>query len=372
MRNLFTLLSTCVLLFFGQSQNCDNEIPMRVAAASGIKMRAGAGVNSNVVVYIPKDSVVMMCDAPGPVATFEGITGQWRKVRFKEKTGYLFDGFLAPVQQVVAATAEIEPISPDIEKVAMSETGVVADQKKPQPDYGPPPKQEVSSKLIKYNLLTEVYNYCGSINNIDPGLVWYAIYQKDGYSYIKRREIQVLKSKYALTNNLEFDVRVEKSEQSSVFLMGFNTVQNFDTIRPVVYHNEGACELPKSIYPGMQLVLYGTTPDATYKNQIVLSATGNVLSVGSCPEMQQYQLKITGEKNAQPIEQNLNLLLRDLGRCGIPDLRWYGDLNNDGYPELLFVTQRPEHNQFILLTSDATDSDKIYRRAAVWTNYNCD
>jgi hypothetical protein len=120
------------------------------------------------------------------------------------------------------------------------------------------------------------------------------------------------------------------------------------------------------------MVLYGATPDANLRNQVVLSATGNVISVGGCPDIQQYKLKITGEKNAQPIEQELNLLLRDLGRCGIPDLRWYGDLNQDGYPDLLFVTERPDQYQFVLLTSDASDADKIYRRAAVWTNFNCD
>ncbi len=378
------LLALLCLFFWlpAQSQNCDYEIPMRIAAQSGLKMRAGAGVNNAVVVYIPKDSIVMMCDVPGPVARFEGITGQWRKVTYREKFGYLFDGFLAPVQSAGATEkkpidsvkATISATDNGIEEVTLNEQGKVINPS----TVGSPQKKEPSiaeeniKAPLKYNLLTEVYNYCGSINSIDPGLVWYAVYQKDGFSYLKRREIQVLKSKFALTNNLEFDVKVENSNVSSTFLIGFNTVQNIDTTRPIVYHNENACDLPATIYPGLQMVLYGATPDANLRNQVVLSATGNVISVGGCPDIQQYKLKITGEKNAQPIEQELNLLLRDLGRCGIPDLRWYGDLNQDGYPDLLFVTERPDQYQFVLLTSDASDADKIYRRAAVWTNFNCD
>lgn len=365
----------------GFSQTCENEVPMRVAAQSGVKMRSGAGVNNAVVVFIPRDSVVDMCTAPGTVASFEGVTGQWRKVAYKGKSGFLFDGFLAPsnlltpaAAAAVAAGAAVSGTSAGAIEVVEDDKGNIQTKNSAEtPSANEPIRtKEPAKTILKYNLLTEVYNYCGSIATIDPGLVWYALFQENGFSYLKRREIQVIKSKYPLSENLEFDIRIEKSEQPSVFMIGFETAQKIDTLRPIVYHEPSGCDLPKAMYPGMRMVVYGQLPEANLRNQVTLSATGNVTAVGICPEMQNYRLRITGEKEGQPVDQDLNPLLRDMGKCGIPDLRWFGDVNNDGYPELLFVVERLEHYQFILLTSDTTDAEKIYRRSAVWTNYNCD
>ncbi|MCH8555622.1 MAG: SH3 domain-containing protein [Schleiferiaceae bacterium] len=362
MRIWLTSLVSLLVLLSAQAQNCTPDIPASVAASSGIKLRGGPGTNFPVVAYIPKDSVVVMCSSRDKAASFEGIDGFWRVMLYRDKRGYAFDGF---VKEVMPLSQENTlPSAPEERMIA--DSSAIASKKTPQPTT------VVPKQRLEYQLLTEVYNFCGDISSIDPGLAWYAIYQIEDEFFFKRREIQVLKSKYSLASSMEFDIRTESAEKSAHFLIGFPVVQPFDTVKPIVFHShEFHGKLPKKIFPGMQLGLYGKEPGFNEGN-VILSAIGNVKDIGICPDLEGYQLRITTEKNGQPIQQNLNRLFVDLGQCGIPELFWFGDINGDGYPEMIFVTTRPEFTTFSLFTSDTVVSDAIYRRATTWTIDSCE
>jgi hypothetical protein len=373
-----------VFLLNSYGQLCSNPQPYSVEASSGLKMRSAPGIGNQVVKYIPKDSIVLVCSELGPEATIEKITGNWRMVTYKGASGYLFDGFLKPVFEDVLdhqndslnqpLSKQEDPLSQPLSKQedssAVASRQVQENEIEKSKSQNQKPAVEKQSPL-KYHLLTETYNYCGNIAEVDPGLIWYAIFREGETSYLKRREVMVLKSKYALTKNLEFDIRTEDDENAGLFLIGFKQYIALDTTNPIVVHENLSCDLPRKLFPGMQKTLFGKIP-GIHKENVLLYATGHVKDVGICPEMAGYSLKISSEKFGQPIMQELNPLIRDMGMCGMPELFWFGDLNGDGYPEMLFVTQRPEANQFILLTSDHIDNDKLYRRAAVWTIYNCD
>jgi hypothetical protein len=375
MKYIATIFLFAFSMFQAMGQLCTEPKPYAVNATSGLKMRAAPGIGNQVVKYIPKDSIVMVCDELGPAATFENIPGHWRMTTYKDVTGYLFDGFLTP--QYSSTSLETDqrelvdeaPLVEDGKNEKASDVPAARDSAKASAPAAPTPT--APKTLTKYHLLTETYNYCGSIAEVDPGLIWYAVVKDGENSFLKRRELMVLKSKYTLSNNLEFDIRSDSEEDAGIFLIGFEKFIELDTTRPIVFHEANSFNLPKKYYPGMQSTLYGKIP-GIHRENVVLYAIGNVKNVGICPEMQGYSLKIQGEKNEQLILQELNPLIRNMGICGLPELFWFGDLNADGYADLIFVTQREDSNQFILLTSDNPDSDKIYRRAAFWTIYNCE
>ena len=68
-----------------------------VAAAAGLNMRAKPDQAAAIITTIPFGSEVVPIDSHGQSLTIDGRTGDWLLVRFNGKEGWLFSGYLIPL-----------------------------------------------------------------------------------------------------------------------------------------------------------------------------------------------------------------------------------------------------------------------------------
>ncbi len=364
-------------------------------------MRSGPGTNYATVTTVPAKSELLVCADLFTPATYEGIKGNWRKVNYKNKIGYMFDGFLAPVTtsaqtsdfkiaqlliinkilaqdiskldsvltyltQVAIDNGYEKIIGPPLEDKESNfeqETEVVAEEEKT------PEKEEVKEiPVIDFKMVTEAYNYCGDITELDPGKLWYSIYKKGNEYFLKRTDILILRSKYSLGTGLEFDIKADKGEKPTFLIQ---SSKRLDTNWYVTEDVDFFVRNPKSLYPGQMVEIYAKDPVADIHN-VTLFATGNVTNVGLCPEMTDYKIQVTGEMNDDLIVQNLTPMFTDLGTCGIPEIFWFGDINQDLYPDVIFLSTGENGLSFTFFVSDTRKNNVLYRKAFEWFNHNCE
>ena len=413
MKKLFFILTLVGVVVTARAQSgCKPTLEYIVNTESGLKMREGPGTNFKVVGYVPAKSDVLVCEEVSTPATFEGINGHWRRVRFKNLYGYMFDGFLRPatpalstdiysfkmaqlavINQIleqdltkvdsvlrflnqVAKTvgyekligkpkADIDSLYWDAKRARATETPVVETKPEPTPE---PEKPAEPVKLEAYEMLTEVSNFCGDIRDIDPGKIWYAVHRKGDDFYRSRVDIEILKSKYSIGKGLEFDIRSARILEVAFFV---SSEKQLDTNWRVNLPFDYFVLNPNKLFPGQQTEIYAYDPIPDIHN-ITLFATGAVLEVGQCPVLEKYTVKATGEMNDQLIVQDLTPDFTYMGQCGIPELYWFGDLNGDLYPDIIFVSVGDEGTLFTLFMSNTQDDGKIYRKADEWFNKTCE
>jgi hypothetical protein len=402
MNKLFIILALFIAHFTSSAQSrCTPSLEYVVNTKSGLKMREGPGTNFQVVTYVPAQSTLLVCEELSTPATFEGISGHWRRINYKGKYGYMFDGFLSPVAKL--------PENKDVYSFKLAQLGVInrvlsqdlskADSVlnylnqvakimgyesligKPKPDIDslfvqkeiPKPveqKPEEPAVVTKPNvveLLTETSNYCGDIREIDPGKIWYAVHRNGDYYRMSRAEIQVIKSKYSLSDKLEFDI-VAQGNREVAFLI--SSEELLDTNWRVELPFDYFARNPNKLFPGQQIELYGYTPVADIHNT-TLFATGTVVEVGQCPVLENYKIKVTGEMGDKLITQDLTADFSYMGQCGQPEIYWFGDLNQDLYPDIIFVSMGDEGTLFTLFLSDEFNPAVLYRKADEWFNISC-
>lgn len=369
---------------FAQS-GCEGKMTCKVIAPSGMRMRSEASLKSKVVVNVPKDSLVRACTDKFAAMTYENINGYWRKVDYQGSVGYMFDGFLEVQSIDKSDKITYEDVKRRMDSITSLPDSLaqMADIKKDEVLAETPdslgsvdtitlPKIEKPIPTIKknsdYSIITEAYNYCGDVQKIDPGMVWYGIFPKDDDSEfyrIKNIELEVLLSKQKIGKGLEFDIQTNQEERS-VFLLGFNTVQNKLKEAQITDNSELLRFNSRKVFPGQQWQIeeYG-------QPEITLSATGSVSTTGPCPELTNYRLLLRGEKYSLPVEQDITNELIENGQCGMPEIYWYGDLNGDKIPEIIFVSVYEDRNQFTLFVSDPSLDNVLLRKETEWVITNC-
>lgn len=418
-----------VVGFAAAQADCKPTLAYSVNTTSGLKMREGPGTNFRVVDYVPAKSDVLVCEELATAATFEGIKGHWRRVRYKNLYGYMFDGFLSPVIPARAAdiysfkmtqlavinqllnqdVSHVDSILRFLNQVAhtvgyetligkpkadidtlywRAQTAVQGEQNQTviespiESDSATvtpveavdtsaavettPPVETVA--ITPYELLTEVSNYCGDIRDIDPGKIWYAVHRNGDYFTRSRVDIEVLKSKYSIGKGLEFDIRSARTLEVAFFI---SSDEQLDTNWRVELPFDYFMFNPNKLFPGQQTELYAHEPVADVHN-VTLFATGAVLEVGQCPVLEKYTIKATGEMNDQLIVQDLTQDITYLGQCGIPEIYWFGDLNGDVYPDIIFVSVGDKGTLFTLFMSNTLNDGKLYRKADEWFNTTCE
>lgn len=371
-----------------------------------MKMRAGPSVSEAVVIYVPAKSELLVCEELSTPATIENIQGHWRKVKYKDKYGYMFDGFLSPVQTVapngpavlsfkLAQLLVINRIlAQDMSKLdsVLNYLTLVAKTNGYENIVGPPlpdrdslfennnaakvapkeekeePVKEVMQPVIEFKFITEAFNYCGDITTLDPGKIWYGIYRKGDQFFRERINLMVVRSKYSLGSGIEFDLKAEEDIQP-LFLLSSSKLLQENWY--VTQSSDFFLENPKTLFPGQLVELYGKDPVEAMSN-VRIFATGNVTGVGICPEMTNYKIKVTGEMNNNLITQDITPFFEDFGSCGIPEIFWFGDLNSDEYPEIIFVSTSDLGYTFTFFVSDTRNKNVLYRKADQWSNHNCD
>ncbi len=359
---------------YSQPVVCEPDMTCRIIAPSGMRMRSQPSLKAKVVTYVPYDSLLTACLEPFGAMTYEEINGNWRKVFYKDFEGYMFDGFLEIVsidktsetQDLRSETSETQETR--LEDKETSEKRLETVETKPQTAKKPSAPAARTTKASQFSFVTEAYNYCGDIRDIDPGLLWYGIYPEDpesgnGHYRIKQVEMKVIKSKYAVGKGLEFDITTD-SEERSIFLFGVNKPLDLEKIS-VEDQSQRFRYSGRKVYPGQEIEL------VKGKKPVKLSATGNVQSSGPCPDLQDYKLSLSGEKYFLPVEQNLTREIVYAGQCGMPEIYWYGDLTGDGIPEMIFVSVYEERNHFSLFVSDPTKDNFLIKKQAEWIIDKC-
>jgi len=387
MKKLLLLIFLLPLFLNAQrTDNCEPTLLYQVKTKSGMKMREGPGQKNKVVVYVPSHEYLLMCTELSVPATFEEKPGHWRRVRYKSFYGYMFDGFLTPaannlelndsawvavempnVQLILDSNNTSDSDSVVVDSVTtplvLTDTLVVKEEEEPVEKLPPPPPAD-------YIFTVETYNYCGSIDKLDPGIRWYGIYYDDDLNVYRNRRInlQVMRSKYSLGSGVEFDITCESGIPPH-FMIG--TKSKLDTNFKIEFTQDYYCNQPEQLYPGQKVNLYASVPRYDLYN-FTMYATGNVSSVGICPTLTDYKLKLTGEMNNSQIVQDLTEDISYFGECGIPRIYWFGDFNQDLYPDIILASQGKEQTTFTLFVSDLRDNGKLMRKAGEWSYKKCD
>ncbi len=351
---LFALVYSTALP--AQEAPCTFSMECQIIAPSGMRMRGAPNLKAKVVTYVPYDSSLTACTETFGAMTYEKIEGFWRKVRYKQFEGYMFDGFMK-----ITGMHEHAQVREDTLVSPVSEA----------PSSAPSPTEktkEASTYASKYSLMTEAYNYCGDVSQLDPGMLWYGVYPKneksgsDNYR-IMEVDVDVVLSKQKVGDGLEFDI-ITPQEERSIFLIGMNRPLDLRKLA-IEDKSEQLRFAGRKVFPGQQFLLQEG------KEPITLSATGSVENTGPCPELKNYTLLLKGTKYFLKVKQDITQLLVSKGQCGMPELYWYGDLTGDDIPEIIFVSVYDEKNHFTLFVSNPTRDDILLEKSAEWIIDKC-
>lgn len=359
-KTLFLLFILLISLGTKAQENCEPIMECRVIAPSGMRMRSEPSLKSSVVTAVPQDSILKACKETFGEMRYEKISGYWRRVSYNGKKGYMFDGFL----EVLSIENPFEA-KPGTDTISTADSSIQENIIEKEVTVPSPPKE----KKAEYSLLTEAYNYCGDVRNIDPGLLWYGIYPADeengGSNYrVKQVEVDVVLSKQKVGQQMEFDIQTAEEERS-IFLIGLNQPLALTNMESIPDNSNELRMSGRKIFPGQEKVI-GMT-----EKPITLSATGSVEKGGPCPDLKNYKLLLRGEKYFLQVEQDITGELSGSGRCGMPEIYWYGDLNNDHVPEIIFVSVYDEKNQFTLFVSDPAQDNILVKKEAEWIVDKC-
>jgi len=354
-----TLYSLLLLFTTGlNAQDCKTEKAL-VNAPSGLILRKQ--VAQGYINTVPFGDTVLFCaDKSYGRAEYEGIKGDWRKVYFADKQGYMFDGFL---RKIARDTLDMDSLRASSSKISAKSDSLLGNRaKKAKPTPAHP-----NLKSDNLQLAIESYNFCGDIRSLDPSLYWYGIFlddenEPDGLHSIKPLDLKLILSKEKVGQGLEFDILTDQKERS-LFLLGSEKVIPYHEI--TLYDNSEAMRMRGSkLFPGQQLSL-------DREQKVSLSATGQVLKAGDCPDLKNYKVTISYQHEGVKIEQDLAELTPDYGDCQIPRIYWYGDLSGDGLSDIIYVSVFENKNVFTFLQSVANPSKELFTTKAVFTLTNC-
>lgn len=90
------LLAVMIAACSKEGNDAKNSEPvMYVQAEGGLRMRDSADTNANVILTIPNSSQVTVLETKEPQFEISGKSGKWTKVKYQDKEGWVFGGFLS-------------------------------------------------------------------------------------------------------------------------------------------------------------------------------------------------------------------------------------------------------------------------------------
>jgi len=92
----FVLLFALMMFgFIHTSAADDNSSSERIVTPNaGLRLRATPDTNGKIIITIPFKEIVTLLEEKGDPITISGKTGKWSKVKWHDKTGWAFGGFL--------------------------------------------------------------------------------------------------------------------------------------------------------------------------------------------------------------------------------------------------------------------------------------
>lgn len=348
------LISSLLLIILSTGlsaqMDCEETFTMKVTAPSGLNMREQPQTDAKVMLTIPYNNILIACASTSGKLTVGKTMGYWRQVLYEGKLGYVFDAYLELVDPELRKAMDPKPK----DQVSITQTIKVPEVKQAEESKVEEKKPVVAAEEVKepvvavkepkpeYSLVLEAYNYCGQVEKINPGILWYGFYPANTDAgetemQVKPVDIEVLLSKSRSSEGLEFDIRTDRQERS-LFMIGstmpldLNKMDLTDRSDLMRYSNQ-------KIFPGQQL-------NIDFGDKVAsLSATGGISSTGDCPELQNYKLSLSAGKTTDLMS------LLPKGQCGLPEIYWIGDLNGDQLPDFIVVSIFEDRSVFSLLVS---------------------
>ncbi|GCD78138.1 hypothetical protein JCM31826_16200 [Thermaurantimonas aggregans] len=360
---------------FAQNTQCAFTEVLQIEAQSGMRIREKPDATAKAIGGVPYKFKIEACAETFGKATFEGIEGNWRLVRYKNTIGYMWDGLSVLVSsykpQVTQQkfTVESQPqtaqddyriteASASSTAVSQAPTIVSSQQTSTKPNTSP---------FTEVKLITESYPYCRDITAIDRTLYYYAVMVEDEYYVIKPIDLTIELRKNSPKNKLHFDIKPSEGD-GSLFIIGLPTpFKNWKKIRNNDYV---LTQYNRKLTPGVRLELYASEPGNSLGN-IKIMAAGTVKSYNhDCPVVENYKLLVELMLNEKEVF-DVSKQISHPGACGVPDLFWFGDLNQDGYTDFILVGEYPKYTAFTLFFSQP-DNPQRFKKVSEWVVEDCD
>lgn len=318
----------CLYMFttVGQEYSCEEYGQQaRVNAKSGLKLRKDPTLNSEVLLSVPYWALVDVCGLAYVSDTIEGIVAGWKKVRFQETEGYMFGGFL-----VDEDTSHVKPKG--------------------------------------YRFMMEG-SLCASVN-YDPKLNWYGVYRKDSYDTIIKVDVSI--SGITLSNKEKMGdavLSVRTNYSDSIFsLFLFGTKE--EILESSVYNYQYE---PHFLYPGQLQSVYSraTRHSKNMFGSWELYALGTVTDFKYCPLLEDYELVLTEDRERDKLDQNIYAEIGFKGECRMSQLFWFGDLDMDMKPDMIFMAASNSRADYHLFLSSEALPNEYVHKVDQWTSCNC-
>ncbi len=97
---LTLVLAACTLL--AGNISCKKDTARWIMEKQGVRMREVPDTNGKLIALIPYASKVELISEKGESLTIAGATGKWSEVKWNEKKGWVFGGFLGRIDPVAA------------------------------------------------------------------------------------------------------------------------------------------------------------------------------------------------------------------------------------------------------------------------------
>ncbi len=221
----------------------------------------------------------------------------------------------------------------------------------------------------KYHILIETDNNCNfEPLNLEDDLIWYGIYKSDSGEYIQRISVtfdeRPLDSTTYVSMVGEHFFWTDKTEKSE-WIIG--------TKSPIEPHKVSRHGYPRSsfgfFYPGQTKTVY-TINRLPQRKSYELNAIGTVSEMGRCPDFKDYTLRLS-DKYDKWKSQNLSKDIDFMGECNMVELIWFGDIDFDGSPDLLFSGSSNSRNQYNLFLSSEAEDNEFVKLVARFELGNC-
>lgn len=219
------------------------------------------------------------------------------------------------------------------------------------------------SEDLGYSLLYEGESCCQT--TFDSSLNWYGIYETaQGDSMLKVQMFQDTVTGYDghLWNKIYTD---QSRVRQAKYLLGSKFTLNEKLL------NSGTNSYPHRgfLFPGQRANVYSILRPGIAAECVTLIATGSVKSIGYCPELENYRIMISNTQTYE-ILQDLTSEFDFKGECGMFELVWFGDIDEDQKPDMIFsASNNAEGLETLFLTSVAEKGTYIKK---VTSAYSCD
>jgi len=331
MKRIITITIAIFLFEVGFPQEIDCNMmayQIQIISRSGGELKVSPDNSSKTLIKVPYWSVVNGCLNYRRKDTINGTYGYWERVKYNGIEGFMFDGSFIRIDTSYA-------------------------------------------KLKKFRIMSEGF-LCAPVN-FDPRLNWYGIYKTHDGDSLEKVEIDIRKLNQSDDDHSGLDdgtivikTNISKTRRS-LLLIGSEQELKEGFVR------FGELSEFHSLYPGQTCDVGITEKNGraiNFLNGLKLNAIGTVEDIQFCPVLVNYRLRLTDIRNNYKT-QDITDDFKIKGECGMPELFWYGDLDGDRRPDLIFTAGSTTTCQITLFLSCIADNDNFVKKADQWDSYNC-